>query len=190
MKTEGLINWDFIAELEGCHVLHGYVPKPDGGSIESGVTIASGFDIGQFSARQVLNMFSGRPELGKKLVKYAGLTGHAAVERLHGCGLDITEDEARAVDEAVSAESLSKLVERYNNTPHATIKFEHLPEPVRTVAASVHFQYGNLATRCPSFWRYLAHNDYAGMVHELRNFGDKYPTRRNREADYLQTIFS
>ncbi len=39
------IDWNFIAKEEGKRILKGYVPLPD--KSKSGVTIASGFDLGQ-----------------------------------------------------------------------------------------------------------------------------------------------
>jgi hypothetical protein len=42
-----------------------------------------------------------------------------------------------------------------------------------------------LAKRCPKFWQAATNADSTAMANELNNFGDSYPTRRRREADYL-----
>jgi len=55
------------------------------------------------------------------------------------------------------------------------------------VITSVAFQYGNLATETPNFWRQVTSGDWDGAVGNLRNFGDAYGSRRNREADYFET---
>ena len=40
-----MIDWDFIKEREGKAILKAYVPDPHGS--QSGVTVASGVDLGQ-----------------------------------------------------------------------------------------------------------------------------------------------
>jgi GH24 family phage-related lysozyme (muramidase) len=53
------------------------------------------------------------------------------------------------------------------------------------VVASVAFQYGDLSRRTPNFWRQVTSGDWDAALNNLRHFGDKYPTRRNKEADLL-----
>ena len=57
---------------------------------------------------------------------------------------------------------------------------------MQTVIASVAFQYGYLAKRCPNFWRYAITQNTQAMIRELVDFGDRYTTRRWREASYLK----
>ena len=55
------------------------------------------------------------------------------------------------------------------------------------VVSSVGFQYGsNLAKATPRFWDAVTNGRWQDAVDELRNFGDSYSTRRNKEADLLQ----
>ena len=54
-----------------------------------------------------------------------------------------------------------------------------------TTVASVAFQYGNLETETPNFWRQVTSGDWNAAEKNLRDFQDDYGTRRNLEADYL-----
>ena len=65
------------------------------------------------------------------------------------------------------------------------LEFGQLTDAQKTVITSVLFQYGS-PRRTPNFWRKVTNQDWAGAEAELRNFGDKYPTRRNKEADLLK----
>jgi nucleoid-associated protein YgaU len=38
----------------------------------------------------------------------------------------------------------------------------------------------------PRFWNDVAQGRWTNVVQKLRDFGDRYPTRRNAEADLLQ----
>lgn len=183
-----LINFDFIAALEGGLVLDGYVPEPDGGGIESGVTIATGFDLGQFSGAEIERMFKDDLALSPTLAAYAGATGFEAKRILERHPLHVTKDEALFIESVVKGQSIQRLQSAYNDK--AEIKFKYLPEPVRTVSASVNFQYGSLAKPCPNFWQQLVARDYDAMYHNLLSFGDNFPTRRRKEADYLSEVFN
>ncbi|WP_024602996.1 pesticin C-terminus-like muramidase [Pseudoalteromonas sp. TB41] len=177
------VNYSFISELEGGAQLKGYVP--DAANSRSGVTIATGFDIGQRSREDLERMFFiARPSLIDKLVPYCEQHGEHAEMMLKLMPLKVTEDEATLIDRCAKFESLFLLVEKYNQ--HSAIKFEQLPEPMQTVIASVAFQYGNLAKRCPNFWRTAITQNTKAMIDELVDFGDRYTTRRWREASYLK----
>ncbi|MEE2023587.1 pesticin C-terminus-like muramidase [Alkalimonas mucilaginosa] len=176
------VDFDFIAELEGKAQLKGYVPDP--AHSNSGVTIATGFDIGQRSESDIINLLPEHPELVDKLVPYCGLKRIDAVIALQKCPLLITREEAGVIDSSVKNQFLGQLQQRYNAASMAV--FTDLPAAMQTVIASVAFQYGDLARRCPKFWRTAVNVDSTAMINELKNFGDRYPTRRNREANYLQ----
>ncbi|MCZ6804491.1 MAG: pesticin C-terminus-like muramidase [Proteobacteria bacterium] len=57
----------------------------------------------------------------------------------------------------------------------------------QTVVASVAFQYGDLESRTPNYWQQVTTGDWPAALYNLRNFGDRYPTRRNKEADLLES---
>lgn len=176
------VNYSFISELEGGAQLKGYVPDAD--NSRSGVTIATGFDIGQRSHECLERMFKAQPQLIDKLLPYCEQHGEHAEMMLKLMPLKVTKDEATLIDKCAKFESIFWLVEKYNQ--HSAIKFEQLPEPMQTVIASVAFQYGDLAKRCPNFWRTAITQNTKAMIDELVDFGDRYTTRRWREASYLK----
>lgn len=179
-----MIDWQFIGALEGQSVLTGYVPDPADSA--SGVTIATGVDLGQLAA-PTLYAFGLPGALVTKLLPYVALRGAAAEAYLAECPLTVTPAESDALDAADRAPVIGALSAYWlrGKLPAAPL-FRDLPTAPQTVIASVAFQYGpELRRRCPRFWRAATALYWSGVIAELRNFGDDYPTRRNREADYL-----
>lgn len=180
--TEPDVDWDFISDREGGQALEGYVPAAD--VSKSGVTVGTGFDIGQRTEADIEAMDI--PDtLKEKLKPYAGLTKQDAVDYLAANPLTITSDEATALDKAVKSKALDTLVERFDNATTGK-KFAELPQQMQTVLASVEFQYGSMASKTPNFWKMVTEQRWDDAIAELRDFGDKYPTRRGLEADLLQ----
>lgn len=183
------VDYDFISDLEGALKTEGYIPKTKSGKIlgKSGVTISTGVDLGSKTAEYFKGLDK---ELVNKLSPYFGLKTKKAEAKLKEVGLNISKDEARTVYEFVKEKELGFLKEHWNKAKAAgktDIDFDSLSEPMQTVLASVGFQYGNLPAKTPKFWGFALNNDVDGVISELRNFGDKYPTRRNKEADYLES---
>lgn len=173
------IDFNVINEFEG-YSLAGYVP--DAGNSESGVTIASGFDLGQRSVMEICDAFD--QDLADKLAPFAGIKGAEAVAKLDKENLIITNDDAGTINWFAHREATSLLVQRWNEC--AVIPFDALNSAQQTVLASVAFQYGSMAHKCPNFWRQTTSGDWGAAIKNLRNFGDRYPTRRNKEADILE----
>lgn len=170
------IDWDFIARQEGKRVLNGYVPKTK--NMKSGVTIATGFDLGQRN----LNDLKGLPEfIVKKLEPYLGIKGANAEQLAEN--LNITDSEAKIIDEFSHSEVVEDLRKKWNAKTGTS--FDDLPTNKATAIASVRFQHGDLATATPNFWRQVTSDDWNAAINNLRDFGDEFPSRRNREADYL-----
>lgn len=175
-----MIDFKFISELEGSSN-DGCVPEPDGGAIESGVTVASGFDIGQHSVEEIDDHFD--YELADKLAIYCGITGHDAIAKLSETSLELTDEECQQVNEYAHKKAVKNLIDDWE---HAEEKpFGLLHPAMQTVIASVSFQYGDLPTRTPNFWRQATGCDVVGMLANLCNFGDRFQTRRKKEARYL-----
>lgn len=183
------IDWTFIGRLEGAGITRGYVPNPE--TSNSGVTIATGFDLGQHSREQIESMALPE-ELAAKLVPYVGLKGRAALDFLNAHPLLLSADEVAAVDLAVRASFSSRLADAYDSALATDVdlaKFEDLPGAAQTVIASVAYQYGiDLQHRTPRFWSMVLAQNWADVVAELRNFGDAYGKRRRQEADFLETL--
>lgn len=171
-----MIDFNFITELEGFK-LEAYVPEPDGGQIESGVTIASGFDLGQRNASDLPDWMSDRFDV------YCGVTGYEAQRMLNALPLTLTMDEAVKVNEFAHNEAVGALL---NDWPRYAVPFALLSDECQTVVASVAFQYGDLPTRTPNFWNQITRGKWFDALANLRNFGDAYTTRRNKEADLLE----
>ena len=177
------IDWDFISEREGGGRTEGYVPDPEGS--QSGVTIATGFDLGARN-RGDLERLGLSEDLIEKLEPYLGRKKSGAVDFIENNPLTITYEQVRTIDRLVKASAMEKLERLYNNT--SDIDFRALPPEAQTVIASVAFQYGNLETRTPNFWRQVTQQDWLAAYRNLRNFGDDYRSRRNLEADYLEPL--
>ena len=181
------IDWTFICAEEGGQQLVGYVPLPD--SSQSGVTIATGVDIGQRTKAEIEALpISGH--LKEKLKPYCEVRRRDAVVALKRTPLAVTVEEANELDGAVQAHAAATLCAVYDNqTAQGCGPFHTLPADAQTVIASVAFHYGtNLHERTPRFWAAVTAQDWAAAVAELRNFGDKFPARRNREADRLASL--
>lgn len=173
-----MINYDFISKLEG-NKLKGYVP--DSKNSRSGVTIASGFDLGSKSSDWLYDNLS--ESLAQKLELYIGLIKDEAVDYLSANPLKITLDESVKINKAAHNYSELLLISKWHSK---NICWFDLSDECQTVIASVAFQYGDLSRKCPNFWMQITSCDWSGALKNLRNFGDRYPTRRNKEADLLE----
>jgi GH24 family phage-related lysozyme (muramidase) len=178
-----MIDWAFIGTLEG-RKLVGYVPDPAGS--RSGVTVATGTDIGQMTSSTLSHLPA---DLQKLLLPYVGLTGARAVAALQATPLTITEAQADALDEASFAIAMDRVTRDYDRAVSAGA-FAALPDRAQTVIASVGFQYGSIPQRCPRLWRAAVAGDWAGTIRELRHFGDAYQTRHDKEAGYLAPLLA
>ena len=169
------INWDFILEQEGFETT-GYVP--DAENSKSGVTIASGFDLG---ARKESDL-KGLPEEIIELLKpFLGFTGVEASEIAPK--LKVSDDQAKIINEFAKSTELAKLKTKWQNATGTN--FDDLPTEQATVLTSVAFQYGDLESRTPNFWKQTTSGDWVGAYKNLLNFGDRYESRRLNEAQLL-----
>ena len=173
------VNMDFIEDREGFKII-GYVPDAEGS--KSGVTIASGFDLG---ARKLSDLNGLPEEIINKLEPYLGLKGNEAISKAKQ--LKITREEGRIINKFAKKESLQKLEKKWNKD--SEIKFNELSTEQATVLASVAFQYGSSFKRKDgtqmNFYKLALDNDWQGVYDELVDFGDRYPTRRKEEAKLL-----
>ena len=169
------IDWDFISKLEG-NRLKGYVPDSSGS--KSGVTIASGFDLGA----RTLSDLNGLPEDIIELLKpFLGFKGAEASKMAKD--LKISKPQSKTINEFAKKQASDLLAAEWKKATGND--FSTLDKGKATTVASVAFQYGNLPTQAPRFWNAVTSDNWSGAINELRNFKDRYPTRRNKEADYL-----
>lgn len=176
------VDFDFIKELEGFEVSM-YVPKNKKGKVlgKSGATIASGFDLGQRKESDL----KGLPQsLINKLKPYLGKKKKAAADFVKNNPLTITKAEANIINAFAKQQEMKRLIKQWNAV--SDVKWDELSKPKATAVASVHFQYGNLPIKTDNFWNYATSGDWISARKELNNFGDDYPTRRKKEAKYLE----
>ncbi|WP_373989086.1 pesticin C-terminus-like muramidase [Duganella sp. BuS-21] len=175
------IDWSFIESKEG-NTTQGVVP--DKNNSKSGVTIGAGFDLGQRSLAD-LNKLGIDQDLINTLSPYLGKTGTAAYdyEQAHPLVLDFVD--VMNLNSAVHSDSLAKVVVAYDGRVGIGA-FYDLPTEAQTVIFSVSLQYGDLAVKTPSFWTQVINKDWSGAYNNLMNFGDRYPTRRESEAELLK----
>jgi len=169
------VDFNFIEDREGFKII-GYVPDAQGS--KSGVTIASGFDLG---ARKLSDLNGLPEEIINKLKPYLGLKGNEAISKAKQ--LKITREEGKIINKFAKKKSLKKLEKAWKKTTGES--FDSLTTEQATVVASVAFQYGNLETETPNFWKYVTSNQWQKAYDELMDFGDFYPTRRKEEAKLL-----
>jgi GH24 family phage-related lysozyme (muramidase) len=180
------IDYSFLSDLEGGSQTTGYVPAA--GVSKSGVTIATGFDLGQRSESDLkaLGIYSG---LIEKLKPYLGAKSEEAKKLLQKTPLTISVSEAESIDKAVKASHIAKIKIKYDSAASNKKSFLDLPAEAQTVIASVSFQYGaNLDAATPKFWKAVTAQDWTEAIKLLKDFGDVYPTRRKKEAALLEKI--
>ena len=180
------IDYQFLSDLEGGCKTTGYVPA----SLESqsGVTIATGFDLGQRNENDLQSL-----ELDSILITelkpYLGAKGADAQALLTSKPLVITLSQAQEIDKVVKLAHVAQLKLKYDTYLGNTNKFESLPSQAQTVITSVSFQYGiGLNLRTPKFWKAVTSQDWPESISLLNDFQDLYPTRRKKEAALMEKI--
>lgn len=180
------IDYKFLSELEGGCRTVGYVPAPS--DSKSGVTIATGFDLGQRNESDLRSL-----GLDARVITafkpYLGIKGAEAAALLKKIPLSISTIYARDIDLKVKAEHIRRVRYNYDSASGSTVRFNDLPSPAQTVIISVSFQYGpELMVRTPRFWKAVTTQNWKEATETLRSFNDKYSTRRRREAALLESI--
>lgn len=171
------IDFDFINQQEGFKSSM-YVPKKNGKVLDnSGPTIGVGLDLGQ---RDVSDLEGLSPELIEKLSPYTGMKGSEADSFVEDNPLTLTSDELTEVNAWTKKTETDKLLKRWEED--SDIAWSDLTPQQATVVASVSYQYG---TSAPTFWGHVTSGDWDAAEAELRDFGDKFKSRRLREAEYL-----
>jgi GH24 family phage-related lysozyme (muramidase) len=175
------INWDFISSLEGKGVKQAYVPSEN-----SGVTIATGFDLKEKNAELLAEMGISE-ETTSLLSKFFGMSGAQATEASKGFSLN--DEQVAEIDKASHQWYANQVKKTYESKDHE-VAWDDLSEAMQTVIASVGFQHGTSFTRKDgsemNYIKQARANDIEGMIANLRDFGDAFDTRRNKEADLLE----
>ena len=176
------IDWDFINKKEGGNWTEGYVPTNN-----SGVTIASGFDL-KLKDKAFLENMGLSSELINKLISYMGISGAEAKAIIAERPLILTTEETNQINQGSHifyADQVAKTYEKHSNGK----KFKSLSKGEQTVIASVGFQHGYNFTRTDgttmNFIKQAGAGDWEALINNLNNFGDQFGPRREDEAKYL-----
>lgn len=192
-----IIDWDFVKRLEKSRVLKGYVPKRKDGTVigNSGVTIATGVDLGSKDAYFLTHVLELPMYLVRHLYNYLGRKKEDAVKALELYPLHITESEAIVLDTAMGIYTLKELAKDWRKHTHTS--FTELPKEVRTVLFSLGYNFGvPLSKSLPHTFKTVMEaskqKDWRVFRRHLENFPSKNPelvNRRKEEAAYLKSLF-
>ena len=191
---------------EGPQQLRGYIPcnlrsggtanyygGPDPDNYEpmgiSGVTIATGVDLGQTSA-SVLENLGLAMAVVNQLVPYLGRRQRAAVDVLHRLPLTVSRYVADSLDHAMLRHHASLISARYDRDagPDA---FAALPWQAQAAVFSILYQRGcGSPKKFQKTWAALVRQDWAEASARLQNSSlwSGYHKRRAREGKLLEDL--
>lgn len=183
------IDLGFIAAVEGEARTSGYVPTSSRtGRVlgRSGVTIGTGFDLGQHDAADLRRMGL-PPELVHRLAPYLGTRGRNAKKLLERRPLRLPAEDVARLDRAKLEDTAAKIERAFDRARAEGVpSFAELDPGRQTAIVSLAMQYGTRLDRAaPAFWEHVVHGRFEAAREELTSFGDRYATRRNREAKLL-----
>ena len=194
LRLRTTIDFAYIANLEGNQWRRGYVPMRDGIVLgRSGMTVASGFDIGQWSLRQ-LNAFDFPPLLLDKVRPFVGHSFRgmskmqvAAIVAKLGPVPELEKAEADLCDGVVFEAILTSSIDAWSRGRGQKVPdFRSLPGAWQTVWLSRNYQEGvNPKSPVAKSFRAAA---LAGLwqdaVDRLKSYKD-YVSRAKVEAELL-----
>jgi GH24 family phage-related lysozyme (muramidase) len=186
------IDFVFISRLEDGQHLSGYVPNRNGVAIQrSGVTIATGFDIGQHNSFDLNKIFGYGPEnadLKALYTPYLELRRGEAIAFLEANPLTITQEQADRTDAAVMSQMVPRVARAFNDATKGNLY--QLPAQAQTVIFSLGYQFGpdgipkNVMTM-------INDGDYSGAATVIQNMGrNEHTYRRTQEANLLRQILN
>lgn len=184
------VNFGALARFEGGQWTRGYVP-PAG---KSGVTIGTGFDVGQWQKR-ALRAQLGLPEsVAERLDPYTGLIRGDAAAKLRRMPLEVTRDEANLIDQGVHRYFVRQTMDAWDShRPAGTPAYRELSSAQQTVLFSRTFHQGPGMPRtgvARDFYQAAQRNDWAAAESHLRHYRVPqrwYVERVTSEADLLRS---
>ena len=192
-QKELQVNMEFLRMNEGFET-EGYVPRSGEQVLDSsGVTIGTGLDLGTKNM-DYFKDFENKETL-KKMEAYFGMKGQEAYDFEQENPLSLTREETVEVDNYVKGRELESIENSFLALTGKELS--SMPPRLQTVIADLQFQYGSNYNRTPKFREIIKDiaedpqdaDSYIPLMNELRDFGDKYDTRRNREADLIQELY-
>lgn len=192
------VNFEKLSGWEGGQYLRGYVPiRSDVVVDNSGLTIATGFDLGQTSATE-LAAVGLTPETERKLAPFVGksfkkYTRTELVDYLNSLRAptpQIAKGQADLLDKASHGKHLGYAMSAWNGARAKDVPgFTTLPTPWQTVVLSRFFHAGTISrqTKYASFWSRATTGQWVLAIAALRTADPTYSGRLSEEADYLAT---
>ncbi len=156
----------------------------------SGVTIATGADLGQTDA-DTLRAAGVSDGIVNALRPYIGLRRDAALRKLHALPLAISRSTADALDVAVIGLHAARIAARYDqDSPIAP--FAALPPQAQAAIFSLLYQLGCAGgpRRAPRTWAALLSGDWRDAAARLgkASLWEGYQVRRALEGDHLKEL--
>lgn len=197
LNSEYKTRVDFLAvsEFEGGQILRGYLPMDEKGIVigNSGITFATGFDVGQYNKKQIQS-FKFPHELEDKLLSFVGAKKGDAKNLLSLAQQTvITKAEANLIDFSIKGYHLKSAINSWNSQKlDITPFFEDLTSAQQTVVFSRTFHQGvgmPNTSIAKKFYRSALSNNWNAAEHYLRNYNvtaPYYVNRVNSEADLLK----
>ena len=182
-----------LSDFKGGQKLEGYVLVKKNGIVigRSGVTVATGFDIGQLSVEEI-KKYGFSDGVQNKITPYALKIKSVAVDFLKNNPLSITKSEAMEIDYLVKAKHLSSAIDKWNSMkPLSTTSFIELTPAQQTVIFSRTFHQGvSFPTKTISkeFYTNALNGNWIEAEQSLRSYDTNaayYINRVNKEADLL-----
>lgn len=157
----------------------------------SGVTVATGCDLGQTDISTLCGYGLTDEGLLRKLDPYIGLKKSAALQRLFLLPLLLTVTEASSLDLAVHGGYLARYV-RPAYDKASRVAFDDLPKEAQAVIFSCCYQKGCGGVRrdWPKLWSYLTRQNWARASNELCHGFRQYAGRRKLEGQLLEPLLS
>jgi len=200
-----MINYNFINSIlgrfEGKGYARAYIPcqrgtwfggaDPDRGAPlgVSGVTIATGVDLGQQTKDGLAAMGISASTISI-LEPYIGLRQEKAAEKLKNDPLTISSVQVQEIDDAVHKFYINDTARKFGQE-----RFEAAPKEVQAVAVSLCYQFGapnrSVSPALALAWEAMQTGKYADAAKYLSTPGGwsaghrQYMTRRTQEAELL-----
>lgn len=193
-----------LARFEGKAIIRGYIPcqqgtyyggdSPEKGMPlgASGVTIATGVDLGQQTMKGLAVMGISASTLAV-LAPYIGLQKLEALKKLQREPFTLTAEQVEEIDKAVHNRYIEQAAAIFGRE-----EFEKAPKEVQAVAVSLHYQFGT--PRRPdspglaNAWANMQQGAYKAAAECLRNpeywsvSHRTYMQRRKAEAAILDEV--
>ena len=154
----------------------------------SGVTIATGCDLGQTDV-DTLDGYGLDARIIQKVKPYIGLKTDAAIAKLSKMPLEISAADAAALDHAVHAGYLKRyVIPAYNKA--SDVDFANLPKQAQAAVFSICFQLGCGGARrnAPKTWGFLTTQNWKAASKELKYGFNSYGNRRCIEGMLLEEL--